>query len=157
MTRINQHGSKNNKRKKDGQMDSRLSDLKKQKVIEVNKDMMISTLQSEKSASRLNKERKCMYLANVMFDGRIEAVMKELLAELNEQERSDPLVNQYAGIFTANDNHEPDIYEFLFGDKEDAFQLARIEGNIMDRVHQETDHCFYRKVNSDKNKYSIDQ
>ncbi|CAO3689943.1 unnamed protein product [Rhizopus microsporus] len=127
MTRINQHGSKNNKRKKDGQMDSRLCDLKKQKVIEVNKDMMVSTLQSEKSASRLNKERKCMYLANVMFDGRIEAVMKELLAELNEQERSDPLVNQYAGIFTANDSHEPDIYEFLFGDKEDAFQLARIE------------------------------
>lgn len=96
-----------------------------------------------------------MYLANVMFDGRIEAVMKELLAELNEQERSDPLVNQYAGIFTANDSHEPDIYEFLFGDKEDAFQLARIEGNIMDTVHQETNHCFYRKVNSDKSKYSI--
>ena len=155
MTRINQHGSKNNKRKKDGQMDSRLCDLKKQKVIEVNKDMMVSTLQSEKSASRLNKERKCMYLANVMFDGRIEAVMKELLAELNEQERSDPLVNQYAGIFTANDSHEPYIYEFLFGDKEDAFQLARIEGNIMDTVHQETNHCFYRKVNSDKSKYSI--
>ncbi|KAG0994605.1 hypothetical protein G6F28_005586 [Rhizopus arrhizus] len=114
------------KKKRIATSDAKQNESKKQKIVQVTQDMMIETQQSEKTTSQLKKGQKCLRIANVMFEGRIEAIINELKnKELTEEERCDPTVTRYMSIF--NQDEDDNIYAHLFGDKEDILRLVEIE------------------------------
>ncbi|KAI9246141.1 WD40-repeat-containing domain protein [Sporodiniella umbellata] len=101
------------------------SEPKKQKMTQ-NLDMMSESELSERKATPESKGKKCLRLANVIFEGRIEAVVNELQRkEISDQEREDPIVTKYLGVFEQDEN--VGIYDQIFGDKEDVVSLIEIE------------------------------
>lgn len=123
------------KKKRIATSDAKQNESKKQKIVQVTQDMMIETQQSEKTTSQLKKGQKCLRIANVMFEGRIEAIINELKnKELTEEERCDPTVTRYMSIF--NQDEDDNIYAHLFGDKEDILRLVEIEGEQMSIIKE---------------------
>ncbi|CAO3700998.1 unnamed protein product [Rhizopus stolonifer] len=88
--------------------------------------MMNESELSENTTSQINKAKKCLRLANVIFEGKIEATVEELKRrELTDMERDDPNTLGYLNIFESDEKNT--IYEHIFGDKEDVFNLVEIE------------------------------
>lgn len=130
---------KQNGGKRPAPNNTRQNELKKSKKSKTTKTakttrasfaMMNESELSENTTSQINKAKKCLRLANVIFEGKIEATVEELKhRELTDMERDDPSTLIYLNIFESGESNT--IYEHIFGDKEDVFNLVEIEGWFM--------------------------